>query len=104
MATTTYATGTILTVRGYLEGKQLPARRAVVVGDVYGRTAVWFYGQGAPRVGVTVQPLYADSVIRETGKTMRDLAKRTLGIWERKLHGSMLHSFGWEVYAVRQDT
>lgn len=102
-ATTTYAAGTILRVRGYQDGRQLPARRAVVVGDVMGRTAVWFYTLGAPKTGVTVQPLYADSAIQETGLTMRDLSPAKLHGWERVLRDSVIHGFGWTVHRTRAE-
>jgi len=97
--------GTILRVRGYLRGKEQPYRLAVVIGQVLGHTRVWFFNEGAPEPGSTLQILFPSSKVRLVpDKTLADLPVRTLRRMERQLNIASepgLYAFGWAVRKAR---
>ena len=83
MSATTFPVGTVLRVRAWVRDadespRKTGYRNAVVVGDYMDRPVLWFYAQGSPDSGTTVQPLYRDMEYAETGRTVWDLSAATL--------------------------
>lgn len=58
--------GLVVEARPWRDGTELRPHRGLVISEVLGDVAVWFYGMGDPEAGITLQAIRANK-IREVG-------------------------------------